>query len=265
MVQYECDICSKIFTKKSNYDYHKNRKNKCKPIIILKKCEGCNIEVEEESFDIHIKICKDLKILELEKQLKEFKEKYEPIVINNENTTQNTIQNTTQNITTQNNIVNNTINNTINNPTINNITVINYGSENINSLTEKEKLHILSQGFFSIIERIKLVHSNDRIPQQINLYLTNLKSKFAYKYMNNKFELTELHELLKTLFDNSTEDIKTLYESYKNKLTAMKIKGLENLFSALDKDDDRIFIENKDKMIVILYNNRDKIDKILDK
>ena len=180
----------------------------------------------------------------------------------------NKYENNNENIPIINQTINNnqtiTNNNTINNnQTINNIT-INFGKENIDLLTENEKLHILSNGFFSIIERIKLVHSNDRLPQQINAYLNNIKSKFAYKYNNDKFELTELQELLKTIFDNSTEDIRNLYDRYKNKLTAMKIKGLQNLFLALDDDDDKIFRENKDKILVILYNNRDKINKLLD-
>ena len=29
MVIYKCNICSKEFTQKSNYNYHKNRKNPC--------------------------------------------------------------------------------------------------------------------------------------------------------------------------------------------------------------------------------------------
>ena len=31
-MKYTCNNCEKIFNKKSNYDAHINRKNKCKPI-----------------------------------------------------------------------------------------------------------------------------------------------------------------------------------------------------------------------------------------
>ena len=56
MVEYKCSRCSKIFTKKYNFEKHQNRKYPCKKVNF--KCTFCNkIYSTKSNLNKHMKKC----------------------------------------------------------------------------------------------------------------------------------------------------------------------------------------------------------------
>ena len=74
MVEYICSRCTTIFTKKYNYEKHKNRKYPCKKLKF--ECEFCNKSYSSKSnLNKHLKKCeKNNKIVKSE-ELEIMKEK----------------------------------------------------------------------------------------------------------------------------------------------------------------------------------------------
>ena len=82
----------------------------------------------------------------------------------------------------------------------------------INTLTKKEKIKILNNGYQSFNKLIECVHFNDKYPQFKNIAITNLKDNIAYKYDNidNKFIACKKDELLEDLMDIRTIDLEEI-------------------------------------------------------
>jgi hypothetical protein len=152
MVKYECDECGKQFKKKSNYDDHKNRKNKCSQNlnILVKKnnklddnsCNYCGKTFSKRgNLVTHMKNnCKKFKEKEKEKQeifdkLKKVEEEAEKLRDKLKTINDPSIQNnTTNNINNIDNNKTNNITNTINNIHNDNSTVNNIDNSIVNNI-----------------------------------------------------------------------------------------------------------------------------------
>lgn len=114
----------------------------------------------------------------------------EPSQITN-NTTNNNTTNNNNNTTNNNN--NTTNNNNINNNTINNIHqhihINAFGSENYDYLLdENEKLKKIIENKDAFMQKmIKLVHFNEDHPENHNIMMTNLQSKYVMVHNGSKF------------------------------------------------------------------------------
>jgi hypothetical protein len=51
-------------------------------------------------------------------------------------------------------------------------------------------LDILKKGNETILDLIKKLHFNPKYPEYHNIYITNMKDNYAYKYNGNEWKLT---------------------------------------------------------------------------
>lgn len=63
----------------------------------------------------------------------------------------------------------------VNNGTVNNITLVAYGSENISKLDKTDILKILKNGYNTPLKLTEAVHFNPKYPEYQNVYITNMK------------------------------------------------------------------------------------------
>lgn len=150
-------------------------------------------------------------------------------------------------------IINNTINNTIN--VVNNITINNIGSENTELITDDILYKCANLCYLGIIKLFKLVHID--IKENKNLYLTNIKNPYIYKYENNKWELGESNEILKKITDSKRDMIEEFFTNNLDKFTKFKKINISRMFNDYKQGNlDKQF--NK-KIRLILINNKDKL------
>jgi DNA-directed RNA polymerase subunit RPC12/RpoP len=234
---YLCNICStKYKTRQSLWNHnnkfhstHNSTKNAVKCEVYTRKstqnlknesdnanistnykCQYCNkILSRSDSLKRHIENCKNKNSIikelkeqndDMQKQLTEMKNMISELL-----KTRKIHPKTLQKI-------NNNLTNNINNGTVNNTTIIKFGSVNINSvLTSKEVMTVLYKPFISSEECVKLIHFNDKRPEYNNIFITNLKDDLAYIYDGTKFTTVTKNDVIMELIENYAEPYKKLH------------------------------------------------------
>lgn len=205
-------------------------------------CDNCDKEYKHiQSKNRHMKTCTgknyETEINNLKKLVNELL-----IKVNNPVSEINNIN--------SNNIINNNINNTIN--------IVALGKENINELLSKaEKINILNKKANALPYMIEYMHFNNKFPQFKNIAITNSKSLWAHVYNVNekKFQLVDKTELVEELIDYRVCDIEEYYTEYKDELEEPVQHKIEELLEHRGEN-----TETYDKIKLLLFNNRHKID-----
>lgn len=152
---------------------------------------------------------------------------------NNNTTNNNTTNNNNNSVNTNTNINGNMINsnNVINNNNNNNnmIQVNPFGKEDIDFITDIEKLGIINSCCMAVPNMIKKTHSNDK---NHNFYLRNINRK-EIKFLNDKYqmEICDYDEFCNRLIDNNIDRVSDIYDEHKDKMsprTREKMKKIIN-------------------------------------
>jgi hypothetical protein len=199
------------------------------------KCQYCNkILSRSDSLKRHIETCKNKNSIikelkeqneDMQKQLTEMKSMISELL-----KTRKIHPKTLQKI-------NNNLTNNINNGTVNNNTIVKFGSVNINSvLTPKEVMGVLLKPFLSTEECINLIHFNDKRPEYNNIFITNLKDDLAYVYDGTKFTTVTKNDVIMELIENYAEQVEISFEENRDKMTESKIKCVENYLNLINSE-----------------------------
>jgi uncharacterized C2H2 Zn-finger protein len=253
--EYKCEKCYKIFNYKSHYERHVNKKFACvKENEIIKiendklmlvdnyECDVCNKKfTTKRSLNRHLKTyCKKntetelYHIIEkLQNEVAELKTHKNEVKINNANT----------------------INNCNNNNTINNnITINAYGKEDLSHLTDKDYKKLFNKCNSAIPLLIEMVHFNDEKPENTNMYISNIKSQFAYIYNGKQWNLMNKDELIDDIYDKKCIILLEKYEDLKDILNDQTIKNFNHFIEKYDSDSMKENVSNRIELL--LYNNR---------
>ena len=257
----QCIYCKKIYATKGSMDRHIN--NSC----VEKKSldtEKINLEenlnkLEEELKILQIKLNntqieqqRQHKVIEQEKERKRDEENKELKAMIEKLLERQPIQ-PIQNITNNNNI----------NQTNNVIMINNFGNEDLSHITLQDYKKYFSTYFKGFLNFIEKVHFDDNMPENHNICLTNLKSKDIKVYENDKWIAKPktdvidkfLRKKLNTLIDKceELEESDQIAEKVVDKFSEFQINYM----------DDKAKKTTKDDVILMIYNNKDKIkDKV---
>jgi hypothetical protein len=178
----------------------------------------------------------------------------------------NTNTKTSRNKNITNNIINNNLNiNNLNNITNNNVTLtINpFGQEDLSHITVKDYKKYLSGFFPGFIEYIKKIHYADEMPSNHNIYISNLNSKYAYVYKDDKWNV----EKKEALVDNIVSKKMLLLDSKCDELekegllTDKIVHNHESFGKNYTNGGEESEKYLADDVMLLMYNNRDKIEK----
>ena len=239
----QCQYCNKTFNKKFNMLRHLNN---CK-IKKSKDLEKINEKSEiTELRETVILLKNKLDAMEnIKDELEDVKQKYNQI--------SKTINNTTNN---NNNI--NTTNNTLNNQTINNninIQLRDYGKEDYSHLTKDELIRILNRGFYSVPEMINFLHFNKNVPENHNIYVSNLRDNSINVYKQGKWNKMPIKQTIDDLYEGKRDYLEEQMEELRAELNETIIKKFGRFLN--DQVDDKISDKVKSDVKYLLYNNQD--------
>ena len=245
--QHSCKLCGNKFN--SNISMYRHMRTACK----VKKQEDVTkedilerlLKLEEDNKKIKKLEEDNKKIKKLEEDNKKLKKEIKKLksgkpLINNGtiNTNNGTI---------------NTNNGTIN--TNNNIVLIGYGREDMTKIDKKEILESMKKGFYSTIQLTDTVHFNPKYPEYHNIYISNIKDKYAMMYDGKNWTLTTKTELIDRLYDDKKYFIEDNLEDFCNSITGSQKRALERWIN-IDDEHDKIK-EVKERIKLLLCNKRD--------
>jgi hypothetical protein len=281
MVEYNCYYCNYKTNKKSNIISHTTKQTPCSNFnnkkysylkdfdeYICKKCLYINNSKEASRYHVNFS-CNFNKennsIIEYEKtQELEIKEKYKQKIETNINNQINNPKISKNNIIIGNNNTNsnNTINNT--NTVNNNLTVVEFGKEDPSKLSSKDEQEIFKSCLNSIVKCTEKMHFNSAIPEQQNMYITNLRSNHAYKYYNGKFNVVLLESLIEEVIKSRAENVRDILERIDSFKLGDKTKErtrdkINKLLENIDNDDETTMFQIKKELILLLYNYSEQV------
>ena len=259
MVDYTCKVCCKSFKQKGHYTYHidnkvcLNKPHKCKYCgkgfstsnnmyrHIRTVCSMKDDDSKSDDTDDMDKIDILKKFSEMEERMKRLENENKILKSGN---TGKSINNGT--------IVNGDINNTINN----NITVnvVPFGKEDLSKINKNDLLKVFRSGFNSALQLTETTHFNPKYPEYHNVYISNMKNKYAMTYDGNDWALVMKDELIDKMYNKKRDYIEDNMDDFYNSLMPSQINALHRW---LNVDDDHHYVQKvKNDMKLMLYNKR---------
>lgn len=143
-----------------------------------------------------------------------------------------------------------TINNT------QNISLNNFGNEDLSHITDKVKTELIKLPFGMIPKMIEYVHFNNEKPENKNIAITNKKEKLIKVFKDDKWCYKTKHELLDDLIQTNYNRLDDFYEdngtNQLNEQQNMRYKKFQELF---DGEDVTVLDQVKQKSELILLND----------
>jgi len=289
MAEIICDRCGKKFARKENLTYHIEH-DACKPAdFICKYCKkrftkrnsmhrhtkhSCKMnpernndiddnknglfdkitKLEKENKSIREKLEKDNNIREkLEKSNEELQKKLEIIMEQLMKSKNQEIIDTEEKNINNGTIYNGPVNNTVIN--MNNVTLVAYGKEDMSKINKDELVKILKNGFNSSIRLTEALHFNPSLPEYHNIYISNMKDKYAMIYDGTNWNLTMKETLIDRIYDDKKNYIEQNLEQFVESLRPSQMNALKRW---IDTDDDTPKIKSiKEEIKLLLYNKKD--------
>jgi hypothetical protein len=280
-----CLFCKTIFTMKCNLIKHMKDSCKIKKTmenektnLIKEKDDFINnknkIEIEIETEILKNKINNlelenlELKKLELENlELKKIIPKIIPNITPNiipnilPNITQSNIPNVIINQTvnqTINNTQNNTQNNTSNTQN-NTITMNPFGKEDLSHIKIEDYLKFLNTFFPGFVGYVNKVHFDENMPQNHNILISNLRSKYISIYDGEKWITKDKNDIIDNLILKKHNQLSSICEQLENenKLDKNIIENFEEFCESFKNKEAQKTIKNN--IVSMLYDNRNKI------
>lgn len=147
---------------------------------------------------------------------------------------------------------------TINNNTIN-IQLLNHGETDYSHLTLKDYMTCIKNCNRCVHTLIEKVHFNPNKPENMNIFLSNIKGKYVMIYKDNEWQIKDKKEQLDNLYDSNEMVLENWYDEYKDKFPHI-INSFQRYLK--NKDENDLLNKVKDEILVMLYNKRKMIPQL---
>ena len=148
------------------------------------------------------------------------------------------------------------INNIVHCNVINNIQLLPYNKTDYSHLTEKDFVSAIKKVNFCVKNIIEKIHFNPEKPENMNIYISNLKDKYMMMYedgnwnIKNKTEIERVYDDKEMLLDDWLDREQHKYPDLKDKF----MRYINN------KEDDDTLNMIKDDIKIMLYNKKSLIE-----
>ena len=232
---YECKYCDKVFKHQSSlckhikYTCKKNKDEDFQELARLLNEKDKQLTLKDKQMDKQLAL-RDKKMEMMQKQIDKLTSKLQI-----QNVNQGIIQNG---------------NNTIN------IQILNHSDTDYSHLTPKDYITCIKDCNKCVKSLIEKVHFNVNKPENMNIYLSNIKGKYLMIYKDNAWQIQDKKSQVDELYDTNEFVLETWYDEYKEKhpdIIASFQRYLQN------RDENEMLNNIKEEILVMLYNKRKMI------
>ena len=136
-----------------------------------------------------------------------------------------------------------------------NITINNYGKEDLSHITLKRITFVFSKSFGSVVECVKLKHFSPHAPQNKNICIKDLNSRYAYIFCDGNWDAIGRKKLIDEIYVDICEYIQEKLDDLIDELDKSVIFNIKRF---LDKKDDDEYADNiKIDLETLIFNKRD--------
>ena len=148
------------------------------------------------------------------------------------------------------------INGSFNNNTINNITLLAYRNTDVSHLTSEDYIAIYKKVNHCVKQLIEKIHFNPEKPENMNIYISNMKDKYITVYDGSNWNLANKNEELTRLYEEKEMMLEEWLESNPNPILREKfMRYLKNK----ESDDCLPYIMEEIKLM--MYNKGNQLIK----
>lgn len=274
MNKYYCECCKYNARVKSSFDKHLKTKkhiesskshlfvtpkspichqfdtNSQQPSVPPFQCHYCNKNFKyRQGMYRHIKYtCKKNKDEDLKELARLLNEKDHQIV-----TIQSSMQKQIDKLTNKlqiQNVVHGDMNN------IYNIQLLNHSDTDYSHLTPMDYVQCITKCNLCVQNLIERVHFNENKPENMNIYISNIKGSYAMIYKDDKWQIVNKKEQIDKLYDFNEVVLETWYDEYKEQYPEI-IKSFQSYLKNCDESNtiNRV----KEQILLMLYNQRQMV------
>jgi hypothetical protein len=219
---FKCKYCEQGYKHKSSLSKHIKyscTKNKTEDLTELVRLLNLQLEQQKNEFET-----------KLQTQTKQIEKLMDKLEINNYTNSNNTVINVT-----------------------NNINLLNYKDTDTSHLTNIDYKKCLEKASRCVLKLIEKVHFNPDKPENMNIYISNMKNNYMMMYKENKWNLVTKEEMESVY--NHKEDL--IIEWFNLNKDPDLIKYFERYMNL--KEDKPTVDTIQEEYKLLLFNNRDLI------
>ena len=145
--------------------------------------------------------------------------------------------------------------------TINNNVLLSHHDTSIEHLTNRDYMECINRVINCIPQLIEKVHFDPKIPQNHNIYISNIKNGYVMVYNGSKWMLTDRNRAITDLIDDGERMVCDKLGEWEGNGRKIHPIAMEKFNRYLDKkEDDQILNDIKNSIKLILFNNRDMVN-----
>ncbi len=148
------------------------------------------------------------------------------------------------------------IHGSFNNNTINNITLLAYRNTDVSHLTTEDYIGFYKKVNHCVKQMIEKIHFNPEKPENMNIYISNMKDKYITVYDGSNWNLANKNEELTRLYEEKEMMLEEWLESNPNPILKEKfVKYLNN------KETDDCLQHIMEEIKLMMYNKGNQLMK----
>ena len=145
----------------------------------------------------------------------------------------------------------------------NNIRLLNYKDTDVSHLTSMDFKAAINEVNYATLDLIKRIHFNPNKPENMNIYIPNIKDKYVVLFKENAWQIQPRNKEVDDLIDDKYLILKEWYDENIGEMSEDEYHTLKRNFERFDDsiDDTNVRDIVKNEIIMFLYNKRNMIVK----
>ena len=135
----------------------------------------------------------------------------------------------------------------------NNIRLLSYKDTDISHLTEKDYISSLKKVTFCVKHLIETIHFNPNKPENMNIYISNMKDKYLMVYEEGNWNIKNKAQELNDLYESKEMMLEEWLDEEQHKYPELQKKFNTYLNN---KENDAIMNSIKEEIQIMMYNKK---------